>query len=438
MQVAPATFVIKVTVPPNVRGGGTVQVHGPQGGVFHVQVPHNLQPGGTFDVSLNTSFAQPQQRPYVQQNHRGRSPHHYQQSRNRCCYTFAVCTSLFFALIAFTACFAPAFENQIAFVAIHCNALRTTGVSLCSNEQYAYCEQVRFSVFEDDLLWESVGKRAIENITSASSGDEEGGNRDKGHNHNGHGDHRENYAPSKRSVDFPSVQIAGGKEQGGFNDLLANDVFKKHNFMKPTSRYVEKTTDSAKYDIVLESRQDNPRGFAVVLMLASVAMFAARVCSFFCKTRFEQFIKRPVHFALFGILHCALSVAYFAIIVMTGALPVVRDNGKAIVARYPAHLECYAHLAQQNMVWYVHSLIYNLGAGVFLLSVSCCCLYTDDLPVNGQLHQPPDNSRMAPQAQPVGVVLVNQPHIVTAQVVQPMGEYSIEKGAPNNIQTGSV
>ena len=104
----------------------------------------------------------------------------------------------------------------------------------------------------------------------------------------------------------------------------------------------------------------------------------------------------------------------------------MRNSGSAVVERYPATLGCVGHIGVPLSIPYILGVYENLIAGVILLSARGCCLYTGDLPVNGQIQQP------------VGTVLPNQLHAVTAQVVQPIGEYSIEKGAPNNGQTGSV
>ena len=184
----------------------------------------------------------------------------------------------------------------------------------------------------------------------------------------------------------------------------------------------QKKTMDFDHDIVLTSRKNYPRGLAILLTIVTVPMFAARVCSFCCRTRFEQYIKRPVHFALFGTLHLALSVGYFAIISINNNLDVMRNSGSAVVERYPATLGCVGHIGVPLSIPYILGVYENLIAGVILLSARGCCLYTGDLPVNGQIQQP------------VGTVLVTP---VTAQVV-PIGEYNIEKGAPNNGQTGSV
>ena len=437
MQVAPVSFVLKVTVPPNLHGGGAVQVHGPQGGVFQVQVPQNLQPGDTFDVScLNHSFAQPimgQQRPYVQQNYRGRSPHYNHHIDNRCCYMFTMCISLICAVAAFIACLSVPFEDIIVEVKIRCSVLQKERLSLCMNEQDYYqkfgdphwhnCEQATFTVQEGRLSWKSIGKNLIENMTSAPSDDDEG---DRNHTEMRNDDayrEKKDWDEKRVKVDFPSVQISGNQEKGGFNDLLANDVFKEHNFMRQ-KKTIEKTMDSD-HDIVLTSRKDHPRGLAILLTIVTVPMFAARVCSFCCRTRFEQYVKRPVHFAMFGTLHLALFAGYAAIMVIHNNLDVMRHGGSAVVERYPAALGCKGDIQVPLVVSYMLGVVENLIAGIILLSARGCCLYTGDLPVNGQFQQP------------VGTVLVNQPHIVTAQVVQPTGEYNIEKGAPNNGQTGS-
>ena len=161
MQEAPVSFVLKVTVPPNVRGGGTVQVQGPQGGVFEVQVPQNLQPGDTFDVScLNHSFAQPimgQQRPYVQQNYRGRSPRYNYNIDNRCCYLFTMWISLLVALIAFLVCLSVPFDDTIVHLGVHCSVLSKERLSLCMNNYEKFkneglnCAQATFYVQEGRL-----------------------------------------------------------------------------------------------------------------------------------------------------------------------------------------------------------------------------------------------------------------------------------------------
>ena len=128
---------------------------------------------------------------------------------------------------------------------------------------------------------------------------------------------------------------------------------------------------------------------------------------------------------MFGTLHLALFAGYAAIMVIHNNLDVMRHGGSAVVERYPAALGCKGDIQVPLVVSYMLGVVENLIAGIILLSARGCCLYTGDLPVNGQFQQP------------VGTVLVNQPHIVTAQVVQPTGEYNIEKGAPNNGQTGS-
>ena len=312
--------------------------------------------------------------------------------------------SLLVALIAFLACLSVPFNDTIVELSIQCSVLSKERLSLCMNNDEKFrnehfpCEQATFIVQEGRLSWKSIGKELIENITSAPSDRKRTGMRN-----DDAGREKKDWDEERVKVDFPSVQISGNQEKGGFNDLLANEVFKEHNFMR------QKKTMDSDHDIVLTSRKNFPRGLAILLTIVTVPLFAARVCSFCCRTRFEQYIKRPVHFALFGTLHLALSVGYFAIISINNNLDVMRNSGSAVVERYPATLGCVGHIGVPLSIPYILGVYENLIAGVILLSARGCCLYTGDLPVNGQIQQP------------VGTVLPNQLHAVTAQVVQPIG-----------------
>ena len=221
-------------------------------------------------------------------------------------------------------------------------------LSLCMNNDEKFrnehfpCEQATFIVQEGRLSWKSIGKELIENITSAPSDRKRTGMRNDDADRE-----KKDWDEERVKVDFPSVQISGNQEKGGFNDLLANEVFKEHNFMR------QKKTMDSDHDIVLTSRKNFPRGLAILLTIVTVPMFAARVCSFCCRTRFEQYIKRPVHFALFGTLHLALSVGYFAIISINDNLDVMRNSGSAVVERYPATLGCVGHIGVPLSIPYI-------------------------------------------------------------------------------------